>query len=196
MTVGTIEQWEALLDRVEIIERPDFGSEFKSLEELNEFETEEGIIFPIGYKEFCQVFGSGCFGDFISIFCLNATFSNDCLDVIKNDITTFLDRRHEKMMSKESLLDLLDSGFVFGREPSSISIFWDLGSYDELDKSCNIYWANSEDFSRDIYKICRGFYEFVTDFCLEDKSYEIIPEREWRAKEAIQSTFTRVKPMW
>ena len=191
-----IAQWEALLDRVEIIERPDCGSEFKSLEELNKFEAEEGIIFPVGYKEFCQVFGTGCFGDFISIFCPNIDFSNLCLEAIKSEIVSSSDPALEKMMSKKSLLDLLDSSFVFGREPSSISIFWDLSSYDELDKSCNIYWANSEDFSGDIYKIGRDFYKFVTEFCLGDKSYEILPEQEWRPKEAIQNTFTRVKPMW
>lgn len=100
------------------------------------------------------------------------------------------------MMSKESLITLLDSSFVFGTEPSSISIFWDMSSYNKSDKNCDIYWANSEDFRGNIYKIGRDFYEFITEFCLGTKSYEILPEKEWRYKESIQKTFTRVQPLW
>ena len=191
-----MEQWELLINEVEIIQVPYYGSEFWSLEEFDKFEDETGIIFPIGYKEFCQVFGTGCFGDFISIWCPNLNFSNACLKAIKEEIQEFPDPQHEKMMSKESLISPLNSSFVFGREPSSISIFWHLASYSKLDKSCDIYWANSENFRGDIYKIGRDFYEFVTEFCLGTKSYEILPQKEWRAKEFLQKTFTCVKPMW
>ena len=190
-----IEQWQSLLNEIEIIQTP-YGSEFWSLDQLNQFEKENNMVFPIGYKEFCQVFGTGCFGDFIGIFCPNIEFSNLCLETVKNDLIKYPDPEHERMMSRKSLINLLNSGFVFGREPSSISIFWDLNSYNDSDKSCDIYWINSEDFFGDIYKIGRDFYEFVTKFCLRKQSYEFLPKKEWRPEKSLQKSFTRVNPMW
>ena len=190
-----IEKWQSLLNQLEIIETP-YGSEFWSQDELDAFENEMHIIFPIGYKEFCQVFGTGCFGDFISISCPNLKFSNICLEAIKSDIIGFPDPEQEKMMDRESLLSLLDSAFVFASESCGISIFWDLRSYNELDKSYDIYWANSDCFSGNIYKLGRDFYEFVSEFCLGTKSYEILPEREWPPQESLQKTFTRERPNW
>lgn len=190
-----IQQWQSLLNQLEIVETP-YGSELWSLEELNQFESENNIVFPLGYKEFCQIFGTGCFGDFISIFCPNIYFSTICLEAIKNDITEFPDSEHERMMSKESLLALLDSSFVFGREPSANSIFWDLRTYNKSDNSYDIYWANSDCFSGDIYKIGRDFYKFVTEFCLGEESYKILPEKEWTPKETLAKTFTRARPNW
>jgi hypothetical protein len=102
-----------------------------------------------------------------------------------------------KVLSLDStllLISLLDCSFVFGSEPSANSIFWDLRSYNKLDKSYDIYWANSDCFSGDIYKIGRDFYEFITEFCLGEQSYEILPEKEWSSKKALQKTFTRVRP--
>jgi len=40
-----------------------------SLEDLQEFETDNNMSFPKEYKEFCQVFGSGIFGNEIRISC-------------------------------------------------------------------------------------------------------------------------------
>ena len=190
-----IKQWMSLLKEIEI--KPNqFGSEFKTLNELNKLENEIGFIFPVGYKEFCQVFGTGCFGDFITIFYPNIRFSNDCLDAIKNEIIEFPDLPHEKMMSKQSLICLLNSGFVFGREASGISIFWNMNSSDISDKSCDIYWANSDCFSGDIYRIGRNFYEFITEFFLGTKSYKILSKKEWKPKDYLQKTFTCGQLIW
>ena len=120
-------------------------------------------------------------------------YSNICLEAIKDEIIRFPDPEHEKMMDRESLINLLNSAFVFGSEPGANSIFWDLKSYDEKDKSCDIYWANSDCFDGNIYKIGRDFYEFITEFCLGTKSYEILPEEEWVSQEDIQQNFTRVR---
>ena len=190
-----IERWQSLLNQLEIIQSP-YGSEFWSLEELNKFENETGITFPIGYKEYCQVFGSGGFGDFVGIYCPRIDFSNNLLASIKDEIINFPDPQHEKMMSKESLITLLDSGFVFASESCGISIFWNLNSYDELDKSCDIYWISGDCFDGDVYKIGRDFYEFVTDFCQGNKSFKILPKEDWRSEKAFQKTFTRVRPNW
>ena len=190
-----INQWQSLFNQLEIIQTP-YGEEFWSLEELNTFEDETGIILPVGYKEYCQVFGSGGFGDFVGIYCPNLNFSNVLLASIKNEILDFHDSQYEKMMDKESLINLLDNGLVFAGESCGISIFWDLRSYGELDKSYDIYWISGDCFSGDIYNIGRDFYEFVTEFCLGEQSYKILPKKEWRPQESLQKTFTRVKPIW
>lgn len=190
-----LERWQSLLNQLTIIQSP-YGSEFWSLEKLNKFEDETGIILPVGYKEYCQIFGSGGFGDFVGIYCPRIDFSKALLSSIKDEIVNFPDPQHEKMMSRQSLSALLDSGFVFAGESSGISIFWDLSSYDKLDKSYDIYWINGDFFDGKLYKIGRDFYEFVTNFCLGNKSFEILPKEDWRSKEAFQKTFTRVKPNW
>ena len=77
-----------------------------------------------------------------------------------------------------------------------VFIFWDLRSYNNSDKSCDIYWANSDCFNGDIYKIGRDFYRFITELCLGEQSYEILPEKEWRLRESLQRTFTPVSPVW
>ena len=53
------ERWQSLLNQLEIIETP-YGSEFWSQDELDVFENEMRIIFPIGYKEFCQSASQYC----------------------------------------------------------------------------------------------------------------------------------------
>jgi hypothetical protein len=97
-----LEKWQFLLNQLEIIQTP-YGEEFWSLEQLNQFEAENNIIFPTGYKEFCQIFGTGVFGDSVSIFCPDIYFSTICLNAIKIDIVDFLDSEL-KMMSRESLI--------------------------------------------------------------------------------------------
>lgn len=190
-----IENWQALLAQLEVIDSS-FGSEIWSEEDFQAFEIKTGIILPTEYKEFCQVFGTGCFGDFVSIFCPNIQLSNICLEAIKDEITEFPHQDLEKMLDRKSLIQLLDSAFVFGTEPRANSIFWDLRTYSELDKSYDIYWANSDCFDGEIYQVGRNFSEFVRDFCLGTKSYEILPERKHPLPEALQPTFTRVKPNW
>ena len=190
-----IERWQSLLDQIEIIETPD-GSEFWSQEEFSEFENETGIILPVEYKEFCQVFGTGEFSSFIGIYCPNLQFSNFCLKAIKDQLAELPNSRHGRIIDREALIKLFNSAFVFGSEPSSISIFWDLRSYKEVDDSYDIYWASSDSFNGDIYKLGRDFYEFISEFCLGTKSYEILPEKEWRPQESLQRTFTRVRPNW
>jgi hypothetical protein len=60
-----IEEWQELLEQVEV--RGDVF-ELTSEADLLEFESLTGVILPSKYKEFCQVFGSGEFGnDLLSI---------------------------------------------------------------------------------------------------------------------------------
>jgi hypothetical protein len=55
-----IAEWQKLLEQVEV--RGDIF-ELTSEEELLEFEARTGIVLPCNYKEFCQVFGFGEFGN-------------------------------------------------------------------------------------------------------------------------------------
>lgn len=52
-----IEKWQALFERLELIESG-FGSEIWAQDELKIFEANTGIILPDSYKEFCQIFGT------------------------------------------------------------------------------------------------------------------------------------------
>ncbi len=57
-----IQKWESLFASLNKSEKSDLVC---SLTELEAVEKEIEFRFPIGYKEFCQVFGSGCFDDFM-----------------------------------------------------------------------------------------------------------------------------------
>jgi hypothetical protein len=170
-----IEKWQYLLAELEVFE-DDEGSEIWTEEKLQAFEFETGIMLPADYKTFCQVFGTGLFGEYMRIYCPNLDWSNLLLNSIKDEINNFPDPRHEKILNMTSLKKLLDSALIFGDNSTEDVVFWDLRTYDQVDKNYDIYIANSDCFDGEVHKIGRDFYEFVRDFCLGMKSYEVLPE--------------------
>ncbi|HEY9852824.1 MAG TPA: SMI1/KNR4 family protein [Leptolyngbyaceae cyanobacterium] len=183
-----LENWQALLAQLKVFES-DESQEIWQPEQLKLFELETGIILPEQYKEFCQVFGTGMFGDYMRIYCPNIYMSNLFINSVKDDVNNFPDPSHGKIMDVESLKKLLEFAFMFGDNPSSDIVFWDLSSYSKSDDSYDIYIANSDCFAGDIHKIGRNFYEFIRDFCLGTRSYELLPESMRPAPQELTLTF-------
>lgn len=187
-----MQKWQELLAQLEV-----FGNEGSTLNEeyLLRFERETGLILPDDYKKFCQVFGAGRFGDFLNIYCPphNPQFY---LETLKHEAT----RTHvsleklEKNMKVEAIIHLVEAGFVLGDDSGSSIVFFDLNSYKESDKSCDIYWASCPDFEGEIYRIGRDFFEFICDFCLGTKSYEILPLSMCPIPSLLAHTFSRYPP--
>lgn len=185
-----LEKWQALIAQLEVHESSN-NQEIWIPEDFQAFEAETGIILPDSYRGFCQVFGTGLLGDYMRIYCPNTYLSNVTIEAIKNEISQFLDPMYSKVMDVRSISKLLDSAFVFGDNASADVVFWDLRTYRESDKSYDIYLANSDCFDGEIHQVGREFYEFICDFCLGMKSYEVLPESMRPLPEALTRTFTR-----
>ena len=187
-----INQWRQLLATLEITE-DDSGVEILSKDELTAFETQNNITLPADYKEFCQIFGTGCLWDLVLIFCP----SNYLLETQKDMTEQMIDqiRRYPSPDFNHDLeyINLLNSAFMFGEVGESRLIFGDLRTYNESDKSYNIYCADWETPECD-GPICigRSFFEFVRNFCYGTKSFELLPElMEGLSPEDIKYTFRR-----
>lgn len=184
-----MQKWKTLFQQLEVIETSD-GQAISSEEELFTFEMETGIILPSEYKDFCQVFGSGRFGDLVKIFCPSRDLLFESIESIK-----YLKEQVEKYPSKNRQWDrqiqtLLNSALMFGGDDRVNIALWDLRTYEESDKSYDIYWVKYDDFEDEIYRVGRIFFDFVHDFCLGRKSYKRLP-KSMRPEPC--NTFTRIK---
>ena len=186
-----MQKWQKLKQQLEIV---DCGKEIFTAQQLLNFETETNITLPLEYKKFYQVFGTGMFGEFIGISCPTPYWvknSKQYLENIRNEIKYLYPEEHGKNnMKAESVLNLIDSVFVFGDDSGSFISLWDLRTYREVDKSYDIYWINWDSFSGDIYKVGRDFYEFVKYFCLGTRAFEILPKSIRPEPDFIYNTFT------
>ena len=191
---GLMEMWEDLLSQIEV--REEEGSGICSTDELEEFEAETGITLPEDYKAFCQVFGSGQFGDGMSISCLG---QNDPLtleilrNVLEDEFDSELDYRVARGESPdiESIREILDAALVFGGNGSTNIVFWDLRTYSAEDKSYDIYMSRIEGFPG-VSRIGRSFSEFVETFCLGIKPFAHFPDWTHPDPQALRRTFIRV----
>ena len=182
-----LKQWQTLFAGLEIVEQ---NPEVFSEEELARFEVENKVLLPTGYKEFCQIFGTGSFGDFIRIFCPNQSlveYSELSLESISENIELFPSGRLDR---DSSLQSLLKNSFVFGDDFGANIAAWDLGTYSNLDESYDIYWIDIDASDEDLYRVGRNFFEFVTNFCLGQGAYDFLPE-EKRPLTNIPQRFTQ-----
>lgn len=135
--------------------------------QLKQFESKISIILPQEYKEFCQVFGAGCFGhDGIDIDCPNlenieAELDNN-LDIPQNWKETCQGWSNEAEQ-------LLDKAYMFGSGGGDTIFVFDLRSYKKEDESYDIYGIGCE-----VAVICylgRSFFKFISDYCIGDRDF-------------------------
>ena len=178
--------YRELLRKVEIIDTRLVN--LSSLEDLICFEENTSIILPCGYKEFCQAFGSGTFGDFVDIYGLpRMDVSEEMLSYLKQSLD-----RIEQWESPPDLSEykkLLNSSLVFGGSSREESFLWDLRTYRDSDKSYDIY-LTCIDYP-EFFLVGRDFFEFIENFCLGTKAFEILPEELHPLPEEIYPIFTR-----
>ncbi|MEO1684061.1 MAG: SMI1/KNR4 family protein [Cyanobacteria bacterium J06631_12] len=197
----SMEQLRVLYKELEIIEPYAFAEyllsngnmypEIFSESELSEFEEETKIILPSGYRDFCKVFGSGCFGDdFLAIHCPSKFWVESMSPSKRSSITESLQSSQETLQSTYlKSLELINSAFVFGGQ-DYFSLFWDLRTYRKSDDSYDIYWALDEPYNGEIYNVGRDFSMFVRDFCLGDDLLNKLPPEFHEHMTEISSVFT------
>jgi hypothetical protein len=191
----TISRWRDLFASLEILYSPN-GENICSAEFFSKFESDSGILLPIEYKEYCQVFGSGMFGSYMRIYyphklfdkILGITLSNMKKELENQKKIGLLEEKNTKAIERK-----LNSAYPFadnswhpsaGKSWNCIA-FWDLETYSATDESYDIYLGYGLEF----YFICRDFYEFITEFCLGKKSSSILPYNLQPGEEDITQTF-------
>lgn len=186
------QQWHNLLGQLDVLE---YGREILSSNKIIEFENSTKILLPQSYKEFCEVFGTGLFGNFVGIVSPSLDFfeyGKTIIFRINEEVEMFPSKDREWDRGVKSILD---SAFIFGGNSVWEYIaFWDLRTYQKSDRSYDIYWmstsfSGSED--DETFYIGRDFFEFVVDFCLGTKVFEILPFSKQPPPECIYQTFTR-----
>lgn len=181
------QKWQNLLAQLEIIENQGWG--IWSEERLLAFEAKTGIILPAGYKEFCQIFGSGMLGYDMRISYPNLLES----DLTAASLKDSLDSVAQNVPNLAEIQKTLDSAFFFADNSNAHLVFWDLRTYSESDRSYDIYITYLDCFEGEFYQIGRDFFEFVRDFCLGMKSYEVLPEWMRPYPEELTLTFCPFK---
>jgi len=189
-----IETWQNLLGQLDVTEED--GASVCSLVELSRFESNCGVVLPEDYKTFCQVFGSGQFGDGMSISCISR-YNEVTLEILKSVLEDGFDSELDYRLARgesleiESIRELLDAALVFGGSGSTDVVLWDLRTYSSEDKSYDIYMSRIESFPG-VCKVGRSFTEFVETFCLGVRPYDHFPDWTHPDPQALHRTFVRV----
>jgi hypothetical protein len=155
--------------------------------ELLAFEAESGIILPDSFKGFCQVFGGGSFCEMIDIWCPpDIALSQEFIGYHQQDMRSMREADPKRFNSK-LVETFLNTALIFGTSSRQESFVWDLRTYSRDDLSYDIYLLHIG--SPDAYFVGREFTEFITEYCLGDKAFRILPEEAQPPPQDIYPVF-------
>ncbi|MGL6341956.1 MAG: SMI1/KNR4 family protein [Waterburya sp.] len=147
-----------------------------SQSQLSNFEAETGIILPAEYKNYYQVFGSGMFGELVTIHYLSPSLvevSKNLIALVKQQIKKYPSKDKS---SERKLVSWLNHILIFASDERGNVAAWDLTSFNESNSSYDIYWIQIDDFDDEIYKIGSDFFDFINNFCLGKKINYLLSE--------------------
>ncbi len=191
-----MQQWYELLSKIEIYQyKVDEPQEIWTETDWLEFESKTHLILPASYKYFCQVFGTIELNKTQRIYCPNVKFSQKNIAIIKDELEYQI--KLGIINETESMLELLDSGFVFGDNCWAHIYLWDMRTYSKLDRSCDIYFLGLDEYPLVLYPMGRNFFEFIHDFCLAAKYHKHLPQhlRPERRRPWVGSRFI-ISDLW
>ncbi|MGL5805156.1 MAG: SMI1/KNR4 family protein, partial [Xenococcaceae cyanobacterium] len=180
------QKWQKLITQIDVIDsknRVYYDEDNLNLDaELLAFEKQTGIILPVEYKEFLHIFGPGRFGKGIFyVYAPNLEFSQEDISIHlnagqdgfwKNELMLYMGSDYVTSEESEDARKLFKSAYFFGGSSRQDSLFWNLKTYSELDKSYDIYFVN---LGRIPVKIGRSFFEFVHDICFGLNPQTVFP---------------------
>jgi len=155
-----LSQWQDLLKRLTVV---DEDPELFSAENVADFEKELGFSLPVGYSEFCQVFGTGTFDNYVYIRCLKKSIHEECIEAINMNLEVMFEFI-DTYPYAPSLKYFSEHCYVFGASAAAHYFAWDLETYSPIDKSYDIYIIPFQSLTHK--KVGRDLLEFVTGFCL------------------------------
>jgi SMI1 / KNR4 family (SUKH-1) len=176
-----LDKWTSLIQQVNVVF--DVSDHLLTLSEnqLHEFESYSKIKLPLGYKEFCQIFGSGSFS--CTFFSISTPGSQDFEEtLISNSEIIFSYKssyalRHGYDYSDpdsipENIRTLLDSFYIFGYGEGGVCFAFDLRTYSDIDCSCDIFGFDWDD---NFVDLGRDFFKFIRNICIGSEAEEICP---------------------
>jgi len=156
-------------------------------EAMSNLEEVLSMKLPKGYREFCQVFGTGEFNRLARIYCPCAIkpendvrFSGPFMLQSLREGVEFERESHEMghpsiaVETISALERLLESAVVFGDTVRADIFLWDLNSFNTSDQSYDIYMAPIDALGQCL-RVGRDFREFLYNFCFSSNSDEILP---------------------
>lgn len=154
-----LERWTTLLTQIVVTPELTDGLLCPNQEELTNFQSRLNFEMPIGYMEFCNVFGQGCFNN--GWICIDCPSMQDLEGqfISNSDILNATKALYKNSISVQRLLS---SAYLIGLGSGTLFVF-DLSTYSNSDKSCDICAVDDEG---DIYILGRDFFEFIRNFCM------------------------------
>ncbi|MGG6239968.1 hypothetical protein ACQ4N7_15185 [Nodosilinea sp. AN01ver1] len=165
------EFWSNLLSQFQISTLESHAPEVLTERELRNFELQAGML-PLQYKNFCKTFGSSLIpASGMQLFCPNADLSEMHLYPFRLELEEDFLPTHDLSQLEESLKSLINilmagTPLVFGTDPSARIYLFDLESYLELDKSCDIWCVSLDSFDDGSILMGRDFRDFFTTYFL------------------------------
>ena len=160
-----------------------------ALQELTDFEIRQGFQLPNDYKQFCSLFGSGRFGDHMTVYC--PRIQNSQRSVYSMRVALELaQEEYGCFEAAQNIGNLLNSCFVFATNPNSQDVVWDLRTYQKSDDSYDIYLLPLDPLD-EFYLVGRSFLEFINDFCIGEGGYQNLPKHLHPCEGTIYPRFSR-----
>jgi hypothetical protein len=175
------------------------------------FEAHADVKLPLGFREYCQVFGSGELNRCIRIwtpmsvsskFDLRLRWPDDLSNLrrVAQDNAKIVARGVEGIDERNlnRLMELLNTAFPFGDTCDTDIFAFDLSTFRQADQSYDIYGIfEGFDVSPYCCLVGRDFYRFVNDFALGDEPAKngcLAPHfvKLWREGAAIGRSFYRL----
>ncbi|WP_103668610.1 SMI1/KNR4 family protein [Pseudanabaena sp. BC1403] len=165
-----------------------------SLEDLQEFEKDNNMSFPKEYKEFCQVFGSGFFGNEIRIDCPPEIERSP---ILRSEIFEYLENLKKlsdfPVDKAVQITKLLKNALFFGSTGNSEVFLWNLATENCTDSNYDIYMTNLECFEcegGEIEIVGRSFYTFIKDIALKNLPFTGVMSKYTYPDEMFQPRFS------
>ncbi len=165
-----MKKWQELLKMTEVEGTPNV----MTISELLLFETENNVVLSEDYKDFCQVFGSGLFGNEIRIQCppkIEESPNMFAMLISYLDDLKLLDEFSDA--KSEQIFQILNNGLLIADTFNGELFMFDLSSSSKEDNSYDIYMIDIDSFEstgNGINKVGRDFYEFISDAALNNRT--------------------------
>lgn len=132
-------------------------------QEFKQFELALNRKLPEGYRYYCQVFGTGGFGDLICIQCPDIRSIEKFLENSQSSLLACLDSFQYEEIPTDELEQLVENSLVFGDRDHLVIFIFDLNSYNDEDRSCDIYGLRFDCDDCYVRKVGRDFFKFIRD---------------------------------
>lgn len=163
-----------------------------SSDDLQTFERGNNISLPEEYKEFCQVFGSGSFGNEILIYCPpEIEWTHTVVARFARQLEFLKQTNQISIHRAEHIARLLKNALIFGSTGSSDLFLWSLTA-ENSDNCDNIYMVNWDSFEcegGEIEIVCNSFYTFIKDIALKNEPFTGVMSKYNYPNEIFESKF-------